>query len=101
MDVAFVSDALATGLLNVKTNCPVISLEPGADGRVSRVTYVEEGKAAVVETPKLILAAGAVQSPRMLLNSANSTWPDGAANSSGQVGAANSSGQVGQNFLET
>ena len=87
-DVTFIRKADATGRLQIKTGCVVTRLVAGANGNITHVEVVENGVAAKIATPKLVLAAGAVQTPRLLLASA----PEG---------IANSSGQVGKNFMET
>ena len=45
-----------------------------------------------ISAPLIILAAGAIETPRLLLNSASKTSPEG---------LANDSGMVGKNFMET
>ena len=65
--------------------CDVTSLE--AD--LNQVRYVHashNGNTLKLSAKKIILAAGAMQSPQLLLKSANSFWPNGLANSSDQVG---------------
>lgn len=84
-DVTFIRKAEATDLLTIKTNCQVTKLIAGKNGKITSATYIENGVRQQIETPRLILAAGAVQTPRLLLAS----------------GIANSSGQVGRNFMET
>lgn len=55
--------------------------------RVSGVSYFDAaGNAHQIRARLVILAAHAVETPRLLLLSANSTFPDGLANSSGLVG---------------
>jgi choline dehydrogenase-like flavoprotein len=56
-------------------------------GRVTGVEYLDaNGKEHRVEGRVVVLAAHAIETPRLLLMSANSTFPDGLANSSGKVG---------------
>jgi choline dehydrogenase-like flavoprotein len=84
-DVTFIRHALATGKLTLIANAPVVRIEQGAGGVIVAVEYVQDGQLYRQETPVLIVAAGAVQTPRLLLAS----------------GLANGSGQVGRNFMET
>ena len=91
-DVTFLPQATATGRLTLLADAIVTRLHPGANGRIARLDVIVAGRSESVETPILILAAGAVQTPRLLLLSANSEVPGG---------VANASGQVGRNFMET
>lgn len=91
-DVTFIRKAEETGLLQIQDNAPVQRLVTGPNGRVTFVEVIIDGILQRIETPHLILAAGAVQTPRLLLLSANKDVPDG---------LANGSGQVGRNFMET
>lgn len=84
-DVTFIRQAEATGRLTIKANASVIRIEPSKSGQIAAIHYVQNGQAVRQETPMLVLAAGAVQTPRLLLASV----------------VANSSGQVGRNFMET
>ena len=75
--------------LVVRQNARVVRLEfdPTA-GRVTSVCYVDTESGAMVETPvrAVILAAGAIVTPTLLLNSTSGTFPDGLGNASGLVG---------------
>jgi len=56
-------------------------------GRVTGVTYLDADKNQhSVVADRVIIAAHALETPRILLLSANSTFPDGLSNSSGLVG---------------
>jgi choline dehydrogenase-like flavoprotein len=58
-----------------------------AKGRVSGVSWLDERRMEHhVNADAVILAAHAIETPRLLLMSANPTFPDGLANSSGLVG---------------
>jgi choline dehydrogenase-like flavoprotein len=58
-----------------------------ASGRVSGVIYLDaENREHGMNARLVILAAHALETPRILLLSANPTFPDGLANSSGSVG---------------
>jgi len=58
------------------------------EGLVSGVTFVHDGIAYEQKSRIVILANFVVETPRLLLHSANSRFPDGIANSSGWVGKA-------------
>jgi len=56
-------------------------------GRVTGVGYLDrDGKEHELKARLVVLAAHALETPRLLLLSANSSFPDGLANSSGMVG---------------
>ena len=69
-----ISDAMVTQLLMKK------------DGTINGVLYQKDGHEHQLHARLVILASYAVETPRLLLNSANSMFPDGIANSSGVVG---------------
>ncbi|HEY6227013.1 MAG TPA: GMC family oxidoreductase [Verrucomicrobiae bacterium] len=57
------------------------------NGRASGVSYLDaSGREHHIEAKLVVLAAHALETPRILLLSANSTFPNGLANSSGVVG---------------
>ena len=92
VDITFLRRAIATGRCTIRANCEVLMLEAGPDDRVTGVVVAENGRLERLSAQRIILAAGAVQSPKLLLNSAGRHAPDG---------LANESGQVGRNFMET
>ncbi len=53
---------------------------------VTGIEVTHEGKHCLLTADTYILAAGALETPRLLLNSANDIWPHGVANGSGMVG---------------
>ncbi len=86
-DVTFVAAALATGRCTLIPDSPVVRIETGPHDRVTSVLVGHaDGSLRRVAAPHVVLAAGAVQTPRLLLASGN---------------LANESGQVGRNFMET
>lgn len=91
-DVTFLRAALSSGRLELRPSTTVTRLLAGADGRIARLELIHDRQRQTVETPILVLAAGAVQTPRLLLLSADGNLPGG---------LANSSGQLGRNFMET
>jgi len=77
----------ATGHLEVRERCHVMRIEHDKKGRVSGVVYVDaKGKQHEQKARIVCVAGNSIESPRLLLNSASSMFPDGLANSSGQVG---------------
>lgn len=80
---AGVEPALATGRAEVMTGAQVLSLE-GSGDRVEGVRVRRDGVEEVLSARAYVLAAGALNSPRLLL--ASPGWQGGAANRSGQVG---------------
>lgn len=66
---------------------PVQRLEHDEAGdRIGRATYVRNGEAGAVEADRFVLAAGPVETARLLLLSRTEHHPDGLANGSGLVG---------------
>jgi choline dehydrogenase-like flavoprotein len=55
-------------------------------GRVTGVHYHREGEWRFQRARNVVVAGYAIETPRLLLNSANDEFPDGLANSSGLVG---------------
>lgn len=77
----------ATGNLEVRERSHVARILHNDAGRVSGVEYFDADGNLQMQKAKVVCVAGnSFESPRMLLNSATSMFPDGLANSSGQVG---------------
>jgi choline dehydrogenase-like flavoprotein len=88
--VSHIPDAVEHGA-EIRTECMASEVVVDADGRASSVRYfrtLPDGR--VVEEEQraraVIVAGYAIESPRLLLNSKSSRFPDGLANSSGLVG---------------
>ncbi len=65
----------------------VTRLETDSSGpKITRVAYVKDGKEDVIECGICIVAAFAIETPRLLLNNKTPRHPKGLANSSGAVG---------------
>ncbi|MGZ0653979.1 GMC family oxidoreductase [Coraliomargarita sp. W4R53] len=93
VDVTFLKKAESTGRCQVDSGMTVLRIEAGADDRVRGLSCLRaDGQSEWIETPQLVLSCGAVETPRLLLHSANRYAPNG---------LANESGQVGRNFMET
>lgn len=65
--------------------CEVLRLE-ATRSEVSGVVCVRHGAEATLRANVVILAAGALETPALLLDSASPDWPQGLANASGMVG---------------
>ncbi len=79
--------AAATGKLDLRPEAHVIRVETDEQGLVTGVTYIDGDGLEHFQRARLVAVAGnAIETPRLLLNSATSLFPDGLANSSGQVG---------------
>jgi choline dehydrogenase-like flavoprotein len=65
----------------------VLKIEHDANGKVTGVVYADkDGNQHLQKARAVCVAGNSIESPRLLLNSASSMFPDGLANSSGQVG---------------
>ncbi len=77
----------ATGKLEVREFAHVLTIEHDASGKVTGVVYADKDGNQQRQAARAVCVAGnSFESPRLLLNSASSMFPDGLANSSGQVG---------------
>ncbi|WP_296063269.1 GMC family oxidoreductase [uncultured Amphritea sp.] len=79
--------AEATGKTEVRPQSMVLKIEHDKTGKVTGVLYADKDGNHLLQKARVVAVAGnSIESPRMLLNSASSMFPDGLANSSGQVG---------------
>jgi choline dehydrogenase-like flavoprotein len=77
----------ATGRLEVRPESMAVRIEHDASGKVTGVVYMDaQGQTQRQKARVDAVACNSLESPRLLLNSASSMFPDGLANSSGQVG---------------
>jgi choline dehydrogenase-like flavoprotein len=83
-----IAPALATGKLTLITNAMAREVTVGKDGLATGVSYVDKMTMTDkhVRAKVVVLAASALESARLLLNSKSTSYPNGLANSSGQVG---------------
>ncbi|MDH4038295.1 MAG: GMC family oxidoreductase N-terminal domain-containing protein [Candidatus Krumholzibacteria bacterium] len=87
MDVTYIAAAEATGNIEIRTECTAFQILMGTDGRARGVLYFDpEGREQEVLARAVVLAANAVETPRLLFMSANGRFPEGLANSSGLLG---------------
>lgn len=86
-DVTFIHAAVSTGRCTIRPLSPVIRIERGRDDRVAAILIGRsDGSIERIVCPNLVLACGAVETPRLLLAS---------------DGLGNESGEVGRNFMDT
>ncbi len=84
---ALLQPALKSNNLTIKTKCFVKKLHTDKHNRVSEVEYLDEyGQKHLLKAKIFVLAAQAVESSRLLLNSRSKAFPQGLANNSAQVG---------------
>jgi choline dehydrogenase-like flavoprotein len=79
--------AEATGHFELRPDSMVLKITHDASGKVTGVVYADKAGNHREQKARAVCVAGnSVETPRLLLNSASSKYPDGLANSSGQVG---------------
>jgi choline dehydrogenase-like flavoprotein len=77
----------ATNKLEVRPESHVTKIEHDAAGKVTGVVYRDkDGKEQRQKARVVAIAGNSIETPRLLLLSASSKFPQGLANSSGQVG---------------
>ena len=86
-DVTYIPWAEATGNVTVKPLSRAREITVGPDGRARSVIYLDAfGEEHEQPAKAIVLAANSVETPRLLLMSRSSLFPNGLANSSGLVG---------------
>ncbi len=83
--VVWIPRALAAGA-EVRDLAMVGRIETNQYGRATGVHYQREGEWRFQKAHNVVVAGYAIESPRLLLNSASAQFPAGLANSSGLVG---------------
>ncbi len=80
--------AQKTGKLTIITNAMAREVTLGNDGRATGVSYIDKvnGVDAHVRAKVVVLAASALESVRIMLNSKSGKHPNGLANASGTLG---------------
>ncbi len=83
-----IAPARATGKLTLLTNAMAREVTVDPAGRATGVTYVDksDGSDKHIRARVVVLAASALETSRLLLNSKSALFPNGLANSSGTVG---------------
>jgi choline dehydrogenase-like flavoprotein len=82
MDTSYLPLAVANGA-EIRPDSMVHGIEQDPSGRVRAVVYTRDGVELRQRTSALVLAAGGIETPRLLLH----------------TGLSNSSGQVGKNYM--
>jgi choline dehydrogenase-like flavoprotein len=76
-----------TGRCEIRPNCYVHKIEMDANGHAKGVVYFDTKKNAHLQRAKaVIVSANGAETPRLLLLSSSSRFPNGLANSGGYVG---------------
>jgi choline dehydrogenase-like flavoprotein len=83
--VTHVPDALAHGA-EIRADSMVERVEIGADGRATGVVYWRDGVQRFQRARTVAVAGYAIETPRLLLHSKSSRFPDGLGNHFDQVG---------------
>jgi choline dehydrogenase-like flavoprotein len=85
--VSEIPKALATGLLELRTESQAVQVTLDPSGRANGVVYADAAGVLHRQAASIVSIAGnAIETPRLLLQSATTAHPDGLANSSGQLG---------------
>ncbi|MGE0127819.1 MAG: GMC family oxidoreductase [Blastocatellales bacterium] len=87
-DITVIPEAMATGKLALRLNSPARKILVNKDGLVSGVSVVNRvtGREEEIHARIVIVCCAAIESPRLLLNSACQQYPNGLANSNDLVG---------------
>ena len=79
--------AMKTGHAELRPQSMVLRIEHDKSGKATGVLYADKDGNQHLQKARVVCVAGnSIESPRLLLNSASSLFPNGLANSSGQVG---------------
>jgi len=82
-----IPEAEATGNCEVRSESYVFRIGMNDAGRATGVHYYDSDRAELFQNARaVVVCANGAETPRLLLNSATSAFPDGLANSSGKVG---------------
>jgi choline dehydrogenase-like flavoprotein len=82
-----IAQALATGLCDLVTHAMVFRIDTEPSGHVTGISYYDRaGQIQSAEAEVVICAGGAIETARLLLNSASSRYPSGLGNQHDQVG---------------
>ncbi|MDQ6783188.1 MAG: GMC family oxidoreductase [Actinomycetota bacterium] len=83
--ITHIPDAMAHGA-EIRPNCMVSKIEVGDDGLATGVAYFAGGVEHFQRARMVAVAGYSIETPRLLLLSASSRFPDGLGNDHGQVG---------------
>jgi choline dehydrogenase-like flavoprotein len=86
-DVTFLRKAEASGRVEIRPQAVATQIRLDASGKAKGVLYFDRfGTEQEQLADVVVVSAGSIQSPRLLLNSKSNLFPDGLSNSSGLVG---------------
>jgi choline dehydrogenase-like flavoprotein len=83
--ITHLPDAIEHGV-EVRANCMATRVETDETGRCTGVTYLHDGEECFQPADTVAVCGYAIETPRLLLNSANARFPNGLANGNDQVG---------------
>ncbi len=102
---SLIKDTLLTNDVEIIANAFVIKLNTTKDKKIKSATYLtKNGTKKELEAKLFVIAAQAVETSRLLLNSKDENFPNGVANNSGNVGKnflSSSGGIISATFDET
>jgi choline dehydrogenase-like flavoprotein len=82
-----IPEAEATGNCEVRSDSYVFRVGMGSAGRATGVHYFDRDRVEQFQNARaVVVCANGAETPKLLLNSETSAFPDGLANSSGKVG---------------
>ncbi|KGX83813.1 GMC family oxidoreductase [Pontibacillus marinus] len=81
----FIPESLQAGTTLIP-EATAVKIETGDDRKAKSVHYILDDQQHEIEASIVVVAAYAVETPRLLLQSKNNDFPEGLANSSGLVG---------------
>ncbi|HEU4650061.1 MAG TPA: GMC family oxidoreductase [Croceibacterium sp.] len=82
-----IPEAEATGNCEVRSDSYVFRIGMNSAGRATGVHYYDRDRVEQFQNARaVVVCANGAETPKLLLNSATSAFPDGLANSSGKVG---------------
>jgi choline dehydrogenase-like flavoprotein len=83
--VTHVPDAIAHGV-EIRAESMATRIETDERGRATGVVYLKDGQERLQRAAAVAVAGYSIESPRLLLNSASSRFPNGLGNNEDQVG---------------
>lgn len=87
IDVTYVPKAEATGRVRILTQSQAREITVGTDGKARSVIFIDSaGQERELFGRAIVIAGNAIETPRLLLMSTSSRFPQGLANSNGLVG---------------
>lgn len=81
----FIPEALQNGT-NLISEATAVKIDTDEQRKVKSIQYIKDEKLHEIDTSIVVVAAYAVETPRLLLQSQNEDFPNGLGNSSGVVG---------------